>query len=81
MTTTTHADKATRFLALHQTGAPLLMPNAWDAGSFSSSSEKKLASLTNQSRASAGLRALKVDSALVSIARWRRRRSRIGRPR
>ena len=33
MTTTTHADKATRFLALHKTGAPLLMPNAWDAGS------------------------------------------------
>jgi 2-methylisocitrate lyase-like PEP mutase family enzyme len=30
---TTHADKATRFLALHKTGSPLLMPNAWDAGS------------------------------------------------
>jgi 2-methylisocitrate lyase-like PEP mutase family enzyme len=25
--------KAERFLALHQPGAPLLMPNAWDAGS------------------------------------------------
>ena len=33
VTTTTHADKATRFLALHKTGSPLLMPNAWDAGS------------------------------------------------
>jgi 2-methylisocitrate lyase-like PEP mutase family enzyme len=30
---TSHADKATRFLALHRTGSPLLMPNAWDAGS------------------------------------------------
>ena len=30
---TSHADKATRFLALHKTGSPLLMPNAWDAGS------------------------------------------------
>jgi 2-methylisocitrate lyase-like PEP mutase family enzyme len=27
------ADKAARFLALHQPGKPLLMPNAWDAGS------------------------------------------------
>jgi uncharacterized protein YkwD len=44
---------------------------AWDAGSFSSSSEKTLVSLTNKSRASAGLRALKVDSTLTSIARWR----------
>ena len=30
---TSHADKATRFLALHKMGSPLLMPNAWDAGS------------------------------------------------
>lgn len=30
---TSHADKATRFLALHKTGSPLLMPNAWDRGS------------------------------------------------
>jgi uncharacterized protein YkwD len=43
----------------------------WSAGSFSSSSEKLLVSLTNKSRASAGLRALKVDSTLTSIARWR----------
>jgi 2-methylisocitrate lyase-like PEP mutase family enzyme len=27
------ADKATEFLALHRPGDPLLMPNAWDAGS------------------------------------------------
>ena len=44
---------------------------AWSSGSFSSSSEKTLVSLTNKSRASAGLRALKVDSTLTSIARWR----------
>ncbi len=44
---------------------------AWDAGSFSSGSEKTLVSLTNRSRTSAGLRALKVDSTLSSIARWR----------
>ena len=45
--------------------------DAWSAGSFSSTSEKQLVSLTNRSRAAAGLRALKVDSALTSIARWR----------
>jgi uncharacterized protein YkwD len=45
--------------------------DAWSAGQFSSSSERQLVSLTNQSRASAGLRALKIDSALTSIARWR----------
>ena len=44
---------------------------AWDADTFSSASEAKLVSLTNQSRAAAGLRALKVDSTLTSIARWR----------
>ncbi|MFL5775509.1 MAG: CAP domain-containing protein [Chloroflexota bacterium] len=44
---------------------------AWSAGSFSSSSERLLVSLTNKSRASAGLKALKVDSTLTSIARWR----------
>jgi len=44
---------------------------AWSAGQFSSASEKQLVSLTNRSRAAAGLRALKVDSALTSIARWR----------
>ena len=44
---------------------------AWDANSFSSSSEAQLVSLTNQARAAAGLKALKVDSKLASIARWR----------
>src|SRR6478736_1764202 len=29
----TQAEKAERFLALHHGGTPLLMPNAWDAGS------------------------------------------------
>ena len=31
--TTTQADKAARFLLLHQGEAPLLMPNPWDVGS------------------------------------------------
>jgi uncharacterized protein YkwD len=44
---------------------------AWNAGSFSSASEQQLIALTNQSRANAGRRALKVDSALTSIARYR----------
>jgi len=44
---------------------------AWSANSFSSDSERQLVALTNQARASAGLRALRVDSTLTSIARWR----------
>ena len=44
---------------------------AWSASTYSSASEHELVSLTNQARASAGLRALKVDSTLTSIARWR----------
>jgi uncharacterized protein YkwD len=44
---------------------------AWDPSNFSSSSERELVGLTNQARASAGLRALKIDSTLTSIARWR----------
>jgi len=44
---------------------------AWSAGAFSSASESQLVQLTNQARASAGLRALRVDSTLTSIARWR----------
>lgn len=47
------------------------MALAWSAGDFSSASESELVALTNQSRASAGLSALKVDSTLTSIARWR----------
>ena len=44
---------------------------AWSTDSFSSTDEAQLIALTNQARASAGLPALKVDSALTSIARWR----------
>ena len=44
---------------------------AWDAGSFSAAAEAEMLQLTNQARASAGLPALKLDSALTSIARWR----------
>ena len=44
---------------------------AWDSGSYSSSSERELIALTNRSRASAGLRSLKVDGTLSSVARWR----------
>jgi uncharacterized protein YkwD len=44
---------------------------AWDVNAFSSASEAQLVSLTNQARAAAGLRALKVDSKLTAIARWR----------
>src|SRR6476469_6049895 len=44
---------------------------AWDINAFSSASESQLVSLTNQARASAGLRSLKVDSTLTSIARSR----------
>ena len=43
----------------------------WDAGSFSSSSEAELVALTNRARVNAGLPALKVDSTLTSVARWR----------
>jgi uncharacterized protein YkwD len=45
--------------------------HAWDEGAFSSSSEQELVTLTNRSRAAAGLKSLKVDSTLRSIARWR----------
>jgi uncharacterized protein YkwD len=44
---------------------------AWDANTFSSGSESTLVSLTNQARAAAGLKALKVDSKLTAIARSR----------
>jgi len=44
---------------------------AWDAGAPSSASEKLLVALTNQSRAAAGLKALRVDATLTSVARWR----------
>jgi len=44
---------------------------AWGDDSFSSSAERQLIALTNQSRAAAGRKALKVSSTLTSIARWR----------
>jgi uncharacterized protein YkwD len=44
---------------------------AWDTNAFSSTSESQLVTLTNRARANAGLRALKVDSTLRSVARWR----------
>jgi uncharacterized protein YkwD len=45
--------------------------NAWSSGEYSSSSEKALVAMTNQSRAAAGLKALKVDSTLTVVARSR----------
>lgn len=44
---------------------------AWSSGTFSAGSENQLVALTNQARAAAGRKALKVDSTLRSIARWR----------
>ena len=44
---------------------------AWDKNSFSYSSAADLVALTNRSRAGAGLKALKVDSKLAGVARWR----------
>ncbi len=44
---------------------------AWAEGNYSSDSESLVISLQNQARASAGLRTLKLDSTLRSIARWR----------
>ncbi len=44
---------------------------AWSGNSYSSADEALLVQLTNQARAAAGLKALKVDPALASMARWR----------
>ena len=44
---------------------------AWDSNAFNSASERQLVSLTNQSRAAAGLKALRVDSTLTAVARSR----------
>ncbi len=44
---------------------------AWSAGGYSSTSEQQLFALTNQARASAGLRALRWDSTLAGLARSR----------
>ena len=43
----------------------------WNAGTVQRAAEAELISLTNQARASAGLRTLKLDSKLPTIARWR----------
>lgn len=56
------------------TGAELAAaPRAlgWDDNTFSGSSESTLISLQNQARASGGLKALRLDTALRTIARWR----------
>jgi len=45
--------------------------HAWSSGSFSSTSERALVAMTNRSRAAAGLRSLRIDSTLTSVARWR----------
>lgn len=45
--------------------------NAWADNTWSSESENQLLTLTNQSRAAAGLPALKMDSDLRTLARWR----------
>jgi uncharacterized protein YkwD len=47
--------------------------DAWSSGQYNSTSEHQLVALTNQSRAAAGLRALRVDSTLTAIARSRSR--------
>jgi uncharacterized protein YkwD len=43
----------------------------WEPASFSAESESQLIALTNQARAAAGLPALKKDSVLTDVARWR----------
>ena len=62
-------------VALVATSAGLLaLPSSvlgWDANTFSSTSEQTLLAWTNQARASAGLGALRWDSTLASVARWR----------
>jgi uncharacterized protein YkwD len=44
---------------------------AWSGSSFSSASEHELLGLTNDARSAAGLPALRWDTSLASIARWR----------
>jgi uncharacterized protein YkwD len=44
---------------------------AWDANAYDSSSEADLIALTNRARVNAGLQALRIDSTLTSVARWR----------
>jgi uncharacterized protein YkwD len=60
-------------VALSSAGGLFLAPIArgWEVNSFSGGSESQLIALQNQARASGGLRTLKLDTALRSIARWR----------
>jgi len=44
---------------------------AWDPNTYSGGSESQLISAQNQARASAGLKSLKLSTALRTIARWR----------
>ena len=44
---------------------------AWSPDTYNAASESDLVALTNQARAAAGLPALKVDSTLREVARWR----------
>ena len=44
---------------------------AWDGNAYDSSAESELVALTNRARANAGLKVLKVDSTLHTVARWR----------
>ena len=65
---------ATAFLFGLTSVATLAVPArslAWDSGAFDSTAESQLVALTNRARANAGLRTLKVDSTLTSVARWR----------
>ncbi len=62
-------------VALSSAGGLFLAPVArgWEVDSFSGGSESQLISQQNQARASGGLRTLKLDTALRTIARWRSR--------
>jgi uncharacterized protein YkwD len=44
---------------------------AWSNDAFSSTDENLMVTLINQARAANGLKALKIDSTLTSVARWR----------
>ena len=60
-------------LALSSSAGLYLAPTVrgWDENTISSGSESQLITLQNQARASGGLRTLKLDTALRTIARWR----------
>jgi uncharacterized protein YkwD len=58
-------------VAVASAGLVAAPARAWGEGGYSSGSERLVVSLQNQARASAGLRTLKTDGALRTIARWR----------